>query len=200
MQLILATRNAHKLREIEQLLGPKYAVHGLSGRIAVAEVNETGDSYEENAILKAATISKQLPGLIVADDSGLEIDALHGDPGIRSARYGGTNASAERKIAMLLGELAKIDAPGDQRRARFRCVLAVARGGQVLGTFEGVVEGKIAQQPRGSHGFGYDPIFIPDGFEETFAELPAQVKNNVSHRAKAVRKLQAELPTLCAEL
>jgi XTP/dITP diphosphohydrolase len=110
------------------------------------------------------------------------------------------NASDKEKIAKLLRQLAKVDAKSDQRRARFCCVLAVARDGQVFATFEGVVEGKIAERPCGSHGFGYDPIFIPDGFEETFAELPEEVKNNISHRAKAIGKLQAKLPTLCAEV
>ena len=101
---------------------------------------------------------------------------------------------------MLLSHLAKTDAMGDQRRARFRCVLAVARGGRVLSTFEGVVEGKIAKRPRGSRGFGYDPIFIPDGFEQTFAELPEEVKNKISHRAKAIRRFQADLSKLRGEL
>jgi XTP/dITP diphosphohydrolase len=200
MQLILATRNAHKLREIEQILGPEFVVGGLPACDEVAEVNESGSSYEENAILKAVTVSKQLPGLIVADDSGLDVDSLGGTPGIHSARYAGANASPSKKIATLLSHLAKIDAKGDQRRARFRCVLAVARGGHVLATFEGVVEGKIAERPRGSHGFGYDPIFIPDGFKETFAELPPEVKNNISHRTKAIRKLQAKLPALRGEV
>src|SRR4030095_12417411 len=105
-----------------------------------------------------------------------------------SARYAGKNASDTEKIAKLLGELAKVDAKGDQRRARFRCVLAVAREGQVLGTFEGVVEGEIAERSRGSHGFGYDPVFVPDGFEETFAELPEELKNSISSRAKPIRQ------------
>jgi XTP/dITP diphosphohydrolase len=99
----------------------------------------------------------------------------------------------------LLKQLAKSDAKGDQRRARFRCVLVVARDGQVLATFEGVVEGRLAEQRRGSRGFGYDPIFIPNGFEETFAQLPEEVKNKISHRAKAICKLQAKLPTLFGE-
>jgi XTP/dITP diphosphohydrolase len=200
MQLILATRNAHKVREIQQILGPKFVVAGLSGRDEVAEVNESGSTYEENAILKAVTVSKQLQGLIAADDSGLEVDALAGAPGIRSARYAGPNASSKKQIATLLSQLAKTDAKSEQRRARFRCIVAVARSGRVLATFEGVVEGKIAERPRGSHGFGYDPIFIPNGFEQTFAELPEEVKNNISHRAKAIRKLQAELSTLRREV
>lgn len=197
MQLILATRNAHKLHEIEQILGPKFEVAGLPDRNNVPDVDESGSSYEENAILKAVTVSRRLPGLIVADDSGLEVDALGGAPGIHSARYAGTNASAKKKIATLLSDLAKINAKGNQRRARFRCVLALARDGQVLETFEGVVEGKIAERPQGSHGFGYDPIFIPNAFEQTFAQLPGELKNNISHRAKAIEKLQARLPTLC---
>jgi XTP/dITP diphosphohydrolase len=199
MQLILASRNAHKLREIERILGRKFVVGDLSSRDEVAEIDESGSSYEENAILKAVTVSRQLPGLIIADDSGLEVDALGGAPGIYSARYAGANASDKEKIAKLLSRLAKVDVQSDQRPARFRCVLAVARDGQVLATFEGVVEGKIAERPRGSHGFGYDPVFIPNGFKETFAELPEQVKNNISHRAKAIRKLQARLPTLCGK-
>jgi XTP/dITP diphosphohydrolase len=200
MQLIVATRNAHKTREIAQILGSALAVQDLTTHPEISEIAENGASFEENAKLKAIAVSKQLPGLVIADDSGLEVEALGGAPGIHSARYAGKNASDTEKIAKLLGELAKVDAKGDQRRARFRCVLAVAREGQVLGMFEGVVEGEIAERSRGSHGFGYDPVFVPDGFEETFAELPEKLKNSVSHRAKAIRKLQAKLPTLWSEV
>jgi XTP/dITP diphosphohydrolase len=196
MQLIVATRNAHKTREIEQIFGSGFAVRDLTAHPKIAEITESGTSFEENAKLKAIAVSKKLSGLVIADDSGLEVEVLHGAPGIHSARYAGANASNKEKIAKLLTELVKINAKSDQRCARFRCVLAVARDGQVLATFEGVVTGKIAERPRGSHGFGYDPIFIPDGFGETFAELPLDVKNNISHRAKAIRKLQAKLPTL----
>ena len=199
MQLIVATRNAHKTREIEQIFGSASAVRDLTAHPEISEITESGMSFEENAKLKAIAVSRKLPGLVIADDSGLEVDALGGAPGIQSARYAGVNASDTERIAKLLRQLAKVDAKGDQRRARFRCILAVARDGHVLATFEGVVDGKIAERPRGSHGFGYDPIFIPDGFKETFAELPEEVKNNISHRAEAVRKLQAELPTLCRE-
>lgn len=200
MQLIVATRNAHKTREIEQILGSGLAVWDLTAYPEISEITESGTSFEENAKLKAIAVSRKLPGLVIADDSGLEVEALEGAPGIHSARYAGANANDKEKIAKLLSRLAKADAKSDQRRARFRCLLAVARDGQVLATFEGVVEGKIADRPRGSHGFGYDPIFIPDGFEETFAELPEEVKNNISHRAKAIRKLQAKVPTLCGEV
>jgi len=197
--LIVATRNAHKTREIEQIFGSASAVRDLTAHPEISEITESGTTFEENAKLKAIAVSRKLSGLVIADDSGLEVDALGGAPGVRSARYAGVNASNTERIAKLLRRLANIGTKSDRRRARFRCVLAVARDGQVLATFEGVVDGKIAEGPRGSHGFGYDPIFIPDGFEETFAELPEQVKNNISHRAEAVRKLQAELPTLCGE-
>jgi len=199
MQLIVATRNAHKTREIEQILGSALAVRDLTAHPEISEITESGTSFEENAKLKAIAVSRKLPGLVIADDSGLEVEALGGAPGIHSARYAGTNASDTERIAKLLSRVANVEEKSNQRRARFRCVLAVARDGQVLATLEGVVEGKIAERPRGSHGFGYDPIFIPNGFEETFAELPDEVKNNISHRAKAIRKLQAELPTLCGE-
>jgi XTP/dITP diphosphohydrolase len=200
VQLILATHNAHKTQEIAKILGPTLVVQDLTAHPEISEITENGATFEENAKLKAIAVSKELPGLVIADDSGLEVDALGGIPGIHSARYAGVHASDKEKIAKLLGELAKVDAKGDRCRARFCCILAVAREGQVLATFEGVVEGKIAERPRGSHGFGYDPLFIPDGFEETFAELPEDLKNRISHRAKAIRKLQAKLPTLCRDV
>jgi len=199
MQLIVATRNAHKTREIEQIFGSALPVRDLTAHPEISEITESGTSFEENAKLKAIAVSRKLPGLVIADDSGLEVDALGGAPGVRSARYPGVNASDTERIAKLLSRIANVGAKSDQRRARFRCVLAVAREGRVLATFEGVVDGRITDRPRGTHGFGYDPIFIPGGFEETFAELPEEVKNNISHRAKAIRKLQAELPTLCRE-
>src|SRR6266496_338590 len=198
--LIVATRNAHKTREIQRILGADFAIRDLSGYPEIPETVENGEAFEENAVLKATAASRQLPGLVVADDSGLEVEALGGAPGIHSARYAGANASDKAKIAKLLRQLAKVDAKSDQRRARFRCILAVARDGRILATVEGVINGKIAQRPQGSHGFGYDPIFIPDGFKETFAELPEKLKNNISHRAKAIRKLQPKLPTLCGEV
>jgi len=200
MQLIVATHNTHKTREIEQILGSDSTVQDLTAHPEISEITEGGTSFEENAKLKAITVSKKLRGLVIADDSGLEVEALGGAPGIHSARYAGANASDKEKIAKLLRQLAKVDSKSDQRRARFRCVLAVARDGQILAMVEGVVEGEIAERPRGSHGFGYDPIFIPDGFEETFAELPEKLKNNISHRAKAIRKLRDKLLALCGEV
>jgi XTP/dITP diphosphohydrolase len=119
----------------------------------------------------------------------LEVDALGGAPGIYSARYAGANATSRDKIDKLLRELARVRAIGDGRLARFRCVVALARNGDLLGTFEGTVEGRIADEARGDAGFGYDPIFVPDGFEQTFGELPTEVKNTISHRANAIRAL-----------
>ena len=164
-------------------------MHDLGTHPEVSEIRETGASFEENAKLKALAASRQLPALVIADDSGLEVDALGGAPGIYSARYAGPNATDRDKIDKLLRALARVRPTEDRRRARFRCVVAVARNGNLLGTFEGVVEGRIADEVRGASGFGYDPIFIPDGFEQTFGELPPQVKNAISHRAKAIRAL-----------
>jgi XTP/dITP diphosphohydrolase len=200
MQLIVATRNTHKTREIEQILGAELVVRDLTTYPEISGITESGTSFEENAKLKAVAVSRKLPGLVIADDSGLEVEALGGAPGIHSARYAGASASDEERIAKLLSRLAKVDTKSNRRRARFRCALAVARDGQVLATVEGVVEGKIAERPRGSHGFGYDPIFIPNGCEQTFAELPEKVKNNISHRAKAIQKLEANLPTLYGKI
>jgi XTP/dITP diphosphohydrolase len=196
MDLLLATRNAHKTREIQQVLGPAFTVSDLSAHPKIPDVRENGKSFEENAILKAVGASRRLPGFIVADDSGLEVDALGGAPGIFSARYAGENAMDKQNIEKLLGELARTAAEERKRSARFRCVIALAGQGELLGTFEGIVEGTIVKQARGLHGFGYDPIFVPHGFEETFAELPAEVKNTISHRAKAIRGLTAKLAAL----
>jgi len=196
MQLIVATRNAHKTREIQRILGPAFTVSDLSAHPKIPDIRETGKSFEENAILKAVGASRHLPGLIVADDSGLEVDALGGVPGIFSARYAGENATDKENIEKLLGELVRTRADETKRSARFRCVIALARQGELLGTFEGIVEGTIVERARGLHGFGYDPIFVPRGFEETFAELPGEVKDTISHRAKAVRRLTARLAAL----
>ena len=195
-RLLFASRNAHKTREIQQILGPEFEVRDLSAYPEISETVESGKSFEENAKLKAIAVSKKLSGLIIGDDSGLEVAALDGAPGIYSARYAGAKATDKENIDRLLEEVTRIGAKRDQRRARFRCVLALAHNGQMLGTFQGIVEGSIVDQPRGLHGFGYDPIFVPSGFEQTFAELLAEVKNRISHRAKAIRALAAKLAAL----
>jgi len=197
--LLLATRNANKTREFRQLLGKDFDVHDLSFFDEMAIPKESGRTFEENAILKAVAASQDRHVqdrhlLVVADDSGLEVDALGGAPGIFSARYAGQNASDKENIDKLLSELARRDVPLDQRSARFRCVIALAREGKLLGKFEGIVEGSVVDLPRGSRGFGYDPIFLPNGFDKTFAESPIDLKNRISHRARAIRAFRAGLP------
>ena len=189
----MATRNPHKTRELQQILGSEFTVRDLRAYPEISEIAETGTSFEENAKLKALAVSRKLPGLVAADDSGLEVDALGGAPGIYSARYAGANATNKERIDKLLEELARIDPKKEQRSARFRCVLALARNSEVLGIFEGIVEGQIADRPRGSHGFGYDPIFVPNGFQQTFGQLRPAEKNQLSHRARALEKLRAFL-------
>jgi XTP/dITP diphosphohydrolase len=196
IELVVATRNRHKTREIEHILGPEFVVRDLGAHPEVSEIRESGTSFEENAKLKALAASKQLPALVIADDSGLEVDALGGAPGIYSARYAGANATDANRIDKLLRELERVRATDDRRHAQFRCVIALARNTNLLGTFEGILEGRIANEVRGDYGFGYDPIFIPEGFEKTFGELPTEVKNTISHRAKAIRALADRLRRL----
>ncbi len=196
IELVVATRNRHKTREIQHILGPEFKVRDLGAHPDVSEIRESGTSFEENAKLKALAASRQLPALVIADDSGLEVDALGGAPGIYSARYAGANATERDKIDKLLRELERVRATDDGRRARFFCVVALARNGNLLGTFEGIAQGSIADEARGDSGFGYDPIFVPDGFEQTFGELPREVKNNISHRAKAIRAVAEKLKRL----
>ena len=194
--LVIATRNTHKTREVQHILGAAFTVRDLGAYPAISEIPESGTSFEENASLKAVGTSQQLPDMVIADDSGLEVDALGGAPGIYSARYAGMKATEREKIDKLLCELAGVGAINDARRARFRCIVALACKGNLLGIFEGIVEGKIADNARGSGGFGYDPIFIPERFQQTFGELPAEVKNTISHRAKAIRALSMKLRQL----
>jgi XTP/dITP diphosphohydrolase len=193
--LILATRSAHKSREFRELLGDDFNISDLSSYPAIEMPDETGATFAENAILKAITVSKdrQLQNwFVVADDSGLEVDALGGAPGIYSARYAGEPASDGANIDKLLRELGNVAT----RSARFRCVIALARAGNVLGTFEGLVEGEIVDPPRGTGGFGYDPVFQPVGFQKTFAEVASESKNRISHRANAITRLRKALCAL----
>lgn len=189
-KLVIATRNPNKTREFSEMLGGDFEVTDLAGS-PLPIVEETGVTFAENAILKATDASRAIDGCIVADDSGLEVDALDGAPGVYSARFAGGGATHAENVAKLLGALAKCDAP--RRTARFRCVLALARGGQILGTVEGVVEGAITDSPRGENGFGYDPIFQPLGFDHTFGELSGVIKNEISHRARAIQSLRTFL-------
>lgn len=193
-QLLLATRNAHKTREFAEILGPKFIVRDLSADAETPIVEETGETFAENAILKAVAISEQFPDLmVVADDSGLEVDALQGAPGVYSARYARPGATDGENVTRLLSELRQ-SGKSPPFAARFRCLLALARAGKLTQTFEGIVEGTIVDAPRGAGGFGYDPVFQPAGFTQTFGELAAEEKNLLSHRARAIGLLRAALP------
>jgi XTP/dITP diphosphohydrolase len=191
-RLLLATRNAHKTREFAEILGQDFVVSDLSTESEAPSVEETGSTFAENAILKAVAVSKWSGGLVVADDSGLEVAALAGAPGVYSARYAGPGATDAENIARLLSELRECAAQSAVT-ARFRCVLALARQGEVLETFDGVVEGTIVDPPRGDGGFGYDPVFQPLGLGKTFGELPPEEKNRLSHRAQAIQLLRGAL-------
>ena len=186
--VLVSTRNAHKLVEIRQILGPSFELLDLSSVPALGEVEETGTTFEENAALKALAASAHFGGWVLADDSGLEVDALGGAPGVRSARFSGEGATDVTNRALLLEKLATV--PADQRSARFRCVIALARGGEVLAHFSGSVEGEIIAGEKGGGGFGYDPLFVPEGFSETFAELSAETKNSLSHRGRALAAMK----------
>jgi XTP/dITP diphosphohydrolase len=187
--VLVSTRNAHKLVEIRQILGPSFELLDLSSVPALGEVEETGTTFEENAALKALAASAHFGGWVLADDSGLEVDALGGAPGVYSARFSGEGATDVTNRALLLEKLTAV--PAGQRSARFRCVIALARGGEVLAHFSGAVEGAIIQSEKGAGGFGYDPLFVPEGFGETFAELGAETKNSLSHRGCALAGLKS---------
>jgi XTP/dITP diphosphohydrolase len=187
--LLVSTRNPHKVREIRTILGARFEVSDLSILPSLQEVEETGTSFEANAQLKAIAASQLFEGWVIADDSGLEVDALAGAPGVYSARYAGEAASDSENNSLVLKNLEKV--PAEDRRARFRCIIVLARAGRKLAAFSGVVEGLIASSPRGGSGFGYDPLFIPNGFSQTFGELPAATKNRLSHRARALNQLGA---------
>lgn len=185
MELVVATRNQDKLREIRFLLkGLPVNVISLDNFKDVPEVKEDGKTLEANAKKKALQVSKFLKTLALADDSGLEIAALGNRPGVYSARFAGKNATYSGNNKKVL-ELLK-GVPAEKRKARFRCLIAVADRGKIVGVAEGRVAGRIISGPRGRAGFGYDPIFIPDGYKKTFAQLGIKRKNRISHRSKAL--------------
>jgi XTP/dITP diphosphohydrolase len=192
-RVVLASGNAGKLRELAALLAPLHLELIAQGELGIHAAEESGASFVENALLKArhAAGAARLPAL--ADDSGIEVDALGGRPGVWSARYAGEGASDADNLRVLLAELA--DVPEAQRGARYQCVIVLVRSGadaQPL-VARGTWEGRIARAPRGQGGFGYDPLFLPAGERRTAAELPAARKNAVSHRAQALRALVAML-------
>ena len=197
MKLVLATRNEGKVREIGELLKDQKRVEFLSLRSYpnAPDVVEDGRTYEENAIKKASVLAEYTGHLTIADDSGLAVDALDGAPGVHSARYAGENASDEDRIVKLLDALREV--PDDRRSGRFICAVAIAEPLDQAQIVCGVCEGRIIRTPRGTAGFGYDPIFVPMGYDKTFAELGDEIKNQISHRAKALaeaRQLLSEMP------
>ena len=177
----MATRNVHKVEEIRAILSA-FEVLDLSVLTDPPEVEETGSTFLENAILKARAISELTDALVLSDDSGLEVDSLGGDPGVYSARYAGEDGNDFLNNEKLLREM---DGQSE-RTARFRCVIVLARGGNVLADFSGAVEGHILQRNQGEGGFGYDPLFVPEGYERSFAELGEEIKNGLSHRSRAL--------------
>ena len=184
--LVLATGNPGKIKECAAFLCPAgFTVLGLDALTDRTPIEETGTTFEANARLKAEGYSLRTPHLVLADDSGLEVDALGGGPGVLSARYGGPDLTDPERCTAILEKLAST--PDGERTARVRCVLALAKAGRTLATFDGVVEGTILREPRGANGFGYDPIFFHAESGCAFAELTREAKALVSHRGNALR-------------
>ena len=184
MQLVFATHNLHKLKEVQTILPKQIALLSLDAIGCHEEIAETGKTLEENAEIKALHVAKTYGYPCFADDTCLLVDALNGAPGVYSARYAGNHKNTDANIEKLLLELED----KSDRSARFETVIALVLQGKTH-LFKGVVSGTIIWEKRGTGGFGYDPVFVPDGYEHTFAELPPQVKNTISHRAKATQKL-----------
>lgn len=188
-KIIIATKNKGKVKEFETLLGPMgFQVQSLLDYPNSIDVEETGTTFEENAILKAEAIANEYQRVTIADDSGLEIDYLGGKPGIYSARYAGPEKNDDANIDKVLEELFSVEEVED-RSGRFACALALSTPGQKTKTVVGYCEGFIAKERRGENGFGYDPIFIVKDFHKTMAELSNEEKNQISHRANALKKL-----------
>ena len=185
MKIVFVTNNQHKLDEIKNILGQEFNIVSLNDIGCHDDIPETGDTLEENASQKSNYSASRYALDCFADDTGLEVDALGGQPGVHSARYAKeTDHDSQANMAKLLDKLGN----NNNRKARFRTVISLIVHGKEH-RFEGIVEGRIAHQPSGVRGFGYDPVFIPDGYDKSFAELGDEVKNQISHRARAVRKL-----------
>lgn len=189
--LLVATWNRHKTKEIGQILGSGWNTRDLTTLVDAPKVEETGSTFAENAALKAVAISESFSGLVLADDSGLAVDALNGDPGVYSARFAGEGATDAQNRSKLIGLLKTL--PAEEFPARFQCVMVLASKGEIQGSFSGTVEGLVVPSERGDHGFGYDSMFIPAGYHQTFAELPSEIKNRLSHRARALAQVVAFL-------
>ncbi len=183
--IVFATNNAHKLEEIRQILGDGYNVLGLHDIGCDEDIPETADTLEGNAAIKARWVKEKYGYDCFADDTGLEVDALGGAPGVYSARYAGPAHDSAANVALLLKNMVE----EDNRRARFRTVIALVRG-EDMTLVDGVVEGEITRTLHGSNGFGYDPVFMPAGYDVTFAEMDSAAKNAISHRGRATAKLR----------
>lgn len=183
--LVFATNNAHKAREVEQILGPGFEIKTLKDIGCLEEIEETEPTLEGNALLKARYVKEKYGYDCFSEDTGLEVEALGGAPGVHTARYAGDAKSPEANIALLLKNLEG----ANSRRARFRTIIALIYDGQET-LLEGICEGRIATEKHGTQGFGYDPVFMPEGFEQTFAELGDEVKNRISHRGIATEKFK----------
>jgi XTP/dITP diphosphohydrolase len=183
--LLIATKNAHKTSEIAAVLGPGWGVTDLCVHPEISSPDETGDTFAENASIKALAASRRFAGWVLADDSGLSVDALGGAPGVVSARYAGEGASDEDNRRKLIAAMSEEVEPV-RRGARFECVLALAHAGVVRALFHGRVEGHLLREEQGTGGFGYDSLFVPQGEADSFGVLPAEVKNRMSHRARAL--------------
>jgi XTP/dITP diphosphohydrolase len=188
MKLIFATNNKHKIREISDLIDDRFKVIGLADVSITEDIPEDADNLADNALFKARYVHDRIGLNVFADDTGLEVDALDGAPGVLSARYAGASKSPEDNIIKLLKELEGTE----DRKARFRTVIALIYDNSEY-LFEGKVEGEIIQKRRGTGGFGYDPVFMAEGYDHTFAEIPLSEKNKISHRARAMKKLLAFL-------
>ena len=198
LDLLMATGNAGKVEEIRAVLGDlPINFRTLTDFPEIGAVEESGSTYEENAVLKARAYAQQTGLWALADDSGFEVSALGGAPGVFSARYAGEGASDSDRIAFLLRQVDRVSSIN--RFARFVCIAALADStSSLVNVGQGVCEGLIIDSPRGENGFGYDPIFVPEGFNRTFAELPLEIKNVISHRAKALHSMRAFLVRLVA--
>ena len=184
-KIVFATNNKHKLDEISKILGENFEIVSLKDIGCDIDIPETGDTLEVNALQKAEFVREHYGIDCFADDTGLEVDALNGQPGVHSARYAeGTDHDSNANMDKLLKELGN----NNNRKARFRTVIALLLNGETH-LFEGIVNGHIAYEKHGTEGFGYDPIFVPEGYEQSFAELGMEIKNYISHRARAVKKL-----------
>ena len=192
MDIVIATNNLGKVKEFQSLLAPYgYTVKSLKDFPEIEEVEETGTSFEENACMKAEYLAKVLDCLVVADDSGLEVDALNGEPGVYSARYAGLEKDDEKNLQLVLENLK--DVAPENKTARFICVMALAKPGELTKTYRGVCEGMIIDEKKWTNGFGYDPIFYFPPCKMTSAMMSMEEKNKYSHRAKALKKLYSIL-------